>query len=134
MKKAATEALDLFPNKPSAYMYYGRAYTLSNEAGEAIDLLEEGLLVSGRDVTGKSNIYAELGRAYLASKNLAKANENIVKSLALSNNQNGLALEIEGDIQFANGETDQAVESWNSAIKVGVQSQRLQQKIDTKGL
>ena len=134
MKKAATDALDYFPNKPSAYMYYGRAYTLANEISEAIELLEEGLLVSGKDITSKSNIYAELGRAYLANKNIAEANKNIAKSLELSNNKNGLALEIKGDIQFAKGDTDQAVVSWNSAIRAGVQSQRLQQKIDTKGL
>jgi tetratricopeptide (TPR) repeat protein len=134
MKITATNALDLFPNQPSAYMYYGRAYTLSNDAEEAIDLLEEGLLVSGRDVTSKSNIYAELGRAYLFNKNSAKANENIEKSLKISNNQNGLALEIKGDIYFANADTDQAIESWSCAVKAGIQSKRLQQKIDSKGL
>lgn len=134
LKITATNALDLFPNKPSAYMYYGRAYTLSNEISEATEILEEGLLVSGKDVTSKSNIYAELGRAYFASSNIAEASENIEKSLELSNNKNGLALEIKGDIQFAKGDTDQAVESWNSAIKVSVHSQRLQHKIDTKRL
>lgn len=132
MKKAAINALDLFPNKPTAYMYYGRAHTLANDLEEAIDLLEEGLLVSGKDVTSKSNMYAELGRAYLASKDIPKANENITKSLELSNNQNGLALEIKGDILFAKGEKDQAIKSWMESQSKGLQSKRLQQKIDTK--
>lgn len=132
MKKAAIDALDLFPNKPSAYMYYGRAHTLANDIEEATDLLEEGLLVSGRDVTSKSNIYAELGRAYLAGKDIPKADENIAKSLELSNNQNSLALEIKGDIQFAKGDKDQAIKSWMESQSKGVKSQRLQQKIDTK--
>ncbi len=132
MKKAVINALDLFPNKPSAYMYYGRAHTLANDIEEATDLLEEGLLVSGKDVTNKSNIYAELGRAYLASNDMAKANESIVKSLELSNNQNGLALEIKGDIQFAKGDKDEAIKSWMESQTKGVKSQRLQQKIDTK--
>jgi len=134
LKKASIDALDLFPNKPSAYMYYGRAHTLANDIEEATDLLEEGLLVSGRDVTSISNIYAELGRAYLANKNFTKANESTAKSLELSENQNSLALEIKGDIHFANGDTDQAIKSWKEALNKGVQSQRLQQKIDNKGL
>ena len=135
LKKTATNALDLFPNKSSAYMYYGRAYTLNNDIEEAIELLEEGLLVSGKDVTGKSNLYAELGRAYLAAKDLPKASENVTKALDLSKNQNGLALEIKGDIQYVKGEKGDAVKSWKEAItKGGILSQRLQEKIDTKKL
>lgn len=132
LKSTATNVLDLFPNKPSAYEYYGKAYTLSNEVDEAIDLLSEGLMVSGKNVTSKSNIYAELGRAYLMKKDIEEANRNITKSLQLSDNKNGLALEILGDINYNEGKIDKAVENWKKAQKLGVRSNSLQKKIDTK--
>ena len=134
LKKTAIEALDLFPNKPSAYVYYGRAHTLNNDAEEAIDLLQEGLLVSGKDLYAKSNLYAELGRAFLSKSNKEKANENILKSLEISKNQNGLAYAIEGDIQFNSGNVDKAVDSWKKAQKLGIKSISLQKKIENRRL
>lgn len=132
LKQTSTNVLDLFPNKPAAYVYYGRAHTMVNEIDEAIDLLEEGLMVSGKDVTSKSNVYAELARAYLIKKDITEANKNITKSLELSSNQNSLALEIKGDIYFTEGNPDKAVEHWKKAQKISAGSERLQQKIDTK--
>lgn len=130
--KVAINALDLFPNKPSAYMYYGRAHTLNNDLDEAIDVLQEGILVSGRDVTSKSNIYAELGRAHASTKDTKKANESIAKSLELSNNRNSLALDIQGDIFAKNGEIDKAIESWKLSQKMGNSSPVLADKIKNR--
>lgn len=134
LKKRAIEALDLFPNKPSAYMYYGRAHTLSNDATEAIDLLQEGLLVSGKDLYSKSNIYAELGRAFDAKGNTERALESIKNSLDISKSQNGLAYEIEGDIYSKSGKSDKALESWKKAQKLGMKSLTLQKKIENRKL
>jgi Tfp pilus assembly protein PilF len=89
-------------------------------------------MVSGKNVTSKSNIYAELGRAYLMKKDIEEANRNITKSLQLSDNKNGLALEILGDINYNEGKIDKAVENWKKAQKLGVRSNSLQKKIDTK--
>jgi len=132
LKQTATNVLDLFPNKPSAYVYYGRAYTMVNEMDEAIDLLEEGLMVSGKDVTSKSNIHAELARAYLMKKEISEANDNITKSLELSKNQSSLALEIKGDICFVEGQPDKAIAHWKKAQKINAGSKRLEQKIVNK--
>ena len=85
--KIATEALDLYPNKASAYMYYGRANTFTKNYTEAIDLLNEGILVSGKDLYNKSNILAELGRAYSYENNFEAADENISKALKMSDNK-----------------------------------------------
>jgi len=132
LKKTATDALDLFPNKPSAYMYYGRAYTMGNDVTEAIDILQEGIMVSGKDVTNKSNIYAELGRAYLTKKEYDKADESITKSLELSKDLNGVAHEIKGDLHYAKGDTDLAVKSWKKAMDTSSASPRIQEKIDSR--
>jgi len=134
MKKAATSYLDLFPNKPAAYVYYGRAYSLANDPTEAIDLLSEGLMVSGKDINAKSNVTAELARAYMISKDDKQALSYVDQSLSMSNNQNPLALEIKGDILYATGKEDEAISLWRDAIKAGMNSSRLQSKIDNKKL
>ena len=132
--RVATEALDFFPNKASAYMYYGRANTMNKDFVEAIDLLNEGLFVSGKDLYHKSNIHAELARAHAANKNLDFADQNITKALEISQNQNPLALEIKGDILFLKGETDSAVEYWKKAQEAGIRSINLSEKIEQKKL
>ncbi len=132
--RVATDALDLFPNKGSAYMYYGRANTLTKNYDEAIDLLNEGIFVSGKDVYSKSNIMAELARAYSGQKKYEEAEENISNALKLSNNKNGLALEIYGDILYLKGDADGAIEQWKKAQKAGIRSSNLAEKIELKKL
>ena len=132
--RVATEALDLFPNKASAYMYYGRANTFTKNHDEAIDLLNEGLLVSGKDVYHKSNILAELARAYAAMGDMETAEKHIVNSLTISEDKNGLALEIKGDILFQKGDAEGAISYWKKAQKTGIRSTNLADKIEQKKL
>jgi len=132
--RVATDALDLFPNKASAYMYYGRANTLTKNYSEAIDLLKEGVFVSGKDVYNKSNILAELARAYSGQNDFDLAEENITSALNMSDNKNGLALEISGDILFLKGDTSGAISQWKKAQKAGIRSNNLSEKIESKKL
>jgi tetratricopeptide (TPR) repeat protein len=132
--KVATEALDLFPNKASAYMYYGRANTFVENYDEAVDILKEGIFVSGKDIYNKSNMLAELARAYSGQKNYAVAEENIASALQLSDNKNGLALEIYGDILFQKGDKEGAIKQWKNAQKNGIRSRNLAEKIELKKL
>ncbi len=128
--KIATEALDLFPNKASAYMYYGRANTFTKNYTEAIDLLNEGIFVSGKNVYNKSNILAELARAYSGRNNYESAEENIASALKMSDNNNGLALEIYGDILYQKGDSAGAITQWEKAQKAGIRSNNLSEKIE----
>jgi len=132
--RVATDALDLFPNKASAYMYYGRANTLNKDYVEAIDLLNEGIFVSGKDVYHKSNMNAELARAYSAQNNFERAEKKINEALQLSNNKNPLAFEIYGDILYQKGDTDGAITQWKNAQKAGNTSNILSEKIELKKL
>lgn len=132
--RVATDALDYFPNKASAYMFYGRANTMSQNYDEAIDILNEGLFVSGKDIYNKSNIYAELARTQSANKDFESAEITIGKALELSENKNGLALEIYGDILYQKGEVEEAVKQWKNAQKSGIRSTLLFEKIESKKL
>ena len=118
--RVATEALDFYPNKASAYMYYGRANTFTKNFNEAIDVLNEGLFVSGKDITSKSNILAELGRAYSGKNDFDAADEKISKALAISENKNGLAFEISGDMLYSRGDIEGAISQWKKAQKTGI--------------
>lgn len=132
--RVSTEALDFFPNKASAYMYYGRANTGIKNYTEAIDVLNEGIFVSGKDIYNKSNILAELGRAYAGKNNIETAETNILKALEISNNKNGLALELYGDLLYQKGDIEGALLQWKKAQSAGVKSTNLAQKIELKKL
>jgi len=130
LKRVSIEALDLFPNRSSAYVHYGRGHTMVGEYEEAKDLLEEGIMVSGKDVVNKSLIYAELGRMYLLSDDIEKANTNLEKALDLSDSKNGIALELLGDLHSKNGDTKQAMKFWKLAKDSGLHSTLLGKKLN----
>ncbi|MEM9547857.1 MAG: tetratricopeptide repeat protein [Bacteroidota bacterium] len=132
--RVATEALDLFPNKASAYMYYGRANTFTKSYDEAIDLLNEGLLVSGKDTYHKSNLMAELARAHFGKGDIEGAEKHISNALTMSENKNGLALEINGDLLYQKGDVEGAISYWEKAQKAGIRSTNLADKIEQKKL
>ncbi|MEE9437987.1 MAG: tetratricopeptide repeat protein [Saprospiraceae bacterium] len=129
LKDVATQALDLYPNKASAYQYYGRAYAMTGEIEEAIDILSDGLMVSGKNLYYKSNMYAELGRAYALKGDPKKAISNVEKALELSDNKSGYALEAMGDILLKKGEKKDALKFWKKAQQVGIDTPVLMKKI-----
>lgn len=130
--EVSTNALDLFPNKASAYMYYGRANTRTKNYDEAIDLLNEGIFVSGKNIYFKSNILAELARAYAGKEQMEMAQDKVDSALEISGGKNGLALEIFGDILYQQGNVEAALTQWQNAVINGVRSNRLKQKIELK--
>lgn len=132
--RVSTEALDLYPNKASGYMYYGRANTLTKNFSEAIDLLEEGVFVSGKDVYHKSNMLAELARAYTYQKKYDDADHKVAEALEMSQNKNPLALEIYGDLLYQKGDTQGAIKQWKNAQNAGSRSSILKKKIEDKKL
>jgi len=128
----ATDALDYYPNQPSAYLNYGKALTLNNEIDEAKDILNEGLMVSGNDAYFLSNLKAELARANLYIDNTSAAETLLKESLKISNNNNFTAFEIYGDLYIKEGNTKQAVEQWKKSAELGNTSPQLLIKLETQ--
>ncbi len=130
--KLSHNAVDYFPNKASAFYYYGIALRKSKNYTDAIDYLNDGVLISGKDNHMKSDLLAELSLAYLYANNITKANSSIQKSLELSQKLNPKALEAMGDILFKSNNKDEAVKYWKKAKSNGSRNKLINNKISEK--
>jgi len=115
LRERAEGAIDYFPNKPTAFYFYGLSSRKLNKLDDAISYLDEGVLIAGKNIVIKSNILSELALAYLANRNEEKATNAAEKALELSQSQNPNALEAMGDILTKKGDQKAAKEYYNKA-------------------
>jgi len=132
LAKTTEEAVDLFPNKASAYYLYGKSLRNAKKYDDAIDYLSDGILVAGRDVQAKSDIMAELAVTYQLAGSIDKASSSIEKALQLTNNANPTVLEAHGDVLALQGDTAAALKAWTAAKQAGASSTSLTRKISEK--
>jgi tetratricopeptide (TPR) repeat protein len=130
LAEKAYSAIDLFPNQGDAYFFYGLARNETGQVNDAMDFLQEGLLIAGRDITIKSNLLAELARSYHLQGQSDKANEKVEESLKLSKGNNPYALEVKGDILNAAGQKEEARKLWTKAQNLGLHRASLAQKLN----
>ena len=129
LEKTSYDAMDLFPNQAENYFFNGIALNEKSNPDEAMEILNEGLLIAGNNISYKSNISAELGRSHFIKGNTTKANELIEISLELSQSQNPIALEVKGDILAGQGNTEDAKIYWEKAKEMGSTRNSLTKKI-----
>lgn len=122
LDQISESAIDLFPNKASAYYLHGIANKKLKKISEAIEFLSEGILISGKDKVLKTKIYTELSQAYLEDNNISNAIKNIDKAIDISNSLYPIALKIKGDILSQKGENKKAQKLYDQAEKLGPQS------------
>ena len=82
--KISEEAIDLFPNQPTAYYLNGVAYGVKKRHLDAVDVLEQGLMMTGRDQMLKYKIYGELGSRYHALKKHKESDKNFEAALKIN--------------------------------------------------
>lgn len=129
LEKTSYDAMDIFPNQAENYFFNGIALNEKNSPDEAMEILNEGMLISGNNLSYKSNISAELSRSYFMKGNTTKANELIESSLELSQGLNPIALEVKGDILAAQGNMEEATVFWKKAKELGSTRNSLTKKI-----
>ena len=82
--KTSEDAMDLFPNQAVAYYMSGRAYALQNSHSEAVDALEQALMMSRRDNIMRGKIHIQLGAEYHYLKEYEKSNSAFEDALAIN--------------------------------------------------
>ena len=126
----ALNAIDLFPNQGASYYYYGLAENAQGNTSNALDYLNEGIFIAGRDQKIINDIQSEMARSYIIEGNLAQANSTIDKALTVSKEMNPNALEVKGDLLAAEGKLADAVEYWKKAQDLGSTRKSLQIKLN----
>ena len=101
--KTSEDAMDIFPNQGVAYYMNGRAYALKKNHSEAVDALEQALMMSRRDNAMRGQIYTQLGAEYYYLKEYEKSNSAFEDALAI-NSRNALALNAYSHFLCARGE------------------------------
>lgn len=84
LKKSSEEVMDIFPNKAIVYYLNGLALAQLGETSDAIDVLDQALLMAGQDGKLKFDILNQIGEAYNAEGNYSDADQSFAEALALN--------------------------------------------------
>ena len=128
MLRFAEQAIDAFPNQPKAYFYYGAAANLKGQYDDAINQLEQALLMVGNNTSLRLDLTDQIGLSLLGKKEFASAIARYEQALPKGGEQHPGILEHYGDALSLNGQHDRAIEQWKKANALR-KSAVLEQKI-----
>jgi tetratricopeptide (TPR) repeat protein len=83
--KVSEDAMDLFPSQSFVYYMNGIAHNRKGKFEDAIDVLEDAMMMSGRDNMMKLKIHAALGVSYHGTKNYEDSDKSFDAALAIDN-------------------------------------------------
>ncbi|MBL7828560.1 MAG: tetratricopeptide repeat protein [Saprospiraceae bacterium] len=86
MQSVAEKAIDVFPNQPQAYLFYGIASNALRQHNDALNLLNQAVLMAGNNPTLKADILDQIGEAYLGKGDKEKAKDAWKKAFDLTKN------------------------------------------------
>jgi Tfp pilus assembly protein PilF len=78
------DAMDIFPNQATVFYMNGVASSLKKKYKNAVDGLEQALMMAGRDKSLKVQIYTQLGIQYNYLKNNKKSDEAFDMALSIN--------------------------------------------------
>jgi tetratricopeptide (TPR) repeat protein len=130
--KVSSDAINYYPNQASAYYFNAVANFKINNLTEAVDILNEAIMISGKNNTLKGMSYLLFCEIEYEQKNFKKAEDHGSKAMKLGGHKNPELLEIMGDISFQNKNIEKAVEFWQQALDAGSASEKLSLKIEQR--
>ncbi len=128
LEKTSDQALLRFPNQAIAYLFNAYSLNRKNEPADALDILQEAMLMSSENKQLRKSIKTEM--AY--SKFLQQEYDAALKILDSEPNETLVSLELYGDIYMKLGEKNKAIQKWKKALSLDPDSQELISKIENK--
>lgn len=126
MSAKAYAAYDLFPNKPMAYFFYGKALNENQKPAEALEVANEGIMVAAGNSTDLSKLETIRAESYLKQQKPDLAKKSIDAAMNWSNKQNPVAFKLLGDYFELTGSKEEAVKAWKTAVDMGYVSSKEQ--------
>jgi len=80
----AENAMDIFPNQAEIYYLYGLGQTENGEYRDALSVLNQALLMSGRDGRLQFDVYTQMGKTQHAMGEYGDSNASFEKALQLN--------------------------------------------------
>jgi len=129
MATKAEGAMDLFPNKASAYYLYASAKISSGQYDEASDYLKDAQMIAGKDLYHKTKVENQKARLAIGQKRYDDATKHLATSADWSKGQDAESLELQGDLFSLTGKSKEAMEYWKKSEKLGSLNPKLASKI-----
>ncbi|MCC6414105.1 MAG: tetratricopeptide repeat protein [Saprospiraceae bacterium] len=126
--KTAEQAIDAFPNQPRAYYYYAKASNTKGRYDDALNQLEQAMLMSGNQPALRLDLADQMAVAFIGQKDYQGAKSRLDAVLGKGGMQHAGILEHYGDTLYHLGERDKARDYWQKAQAIAP-SQTLEQKI-----
>ena len=128
MEKVSLDAIDFFPNKVNAYLYHAIALKQNKKIDQAFEMLEEASFISGENPKLISLI--NITTNWINLDNLTT--DEITNSVTRINEgqiTNAIHFELLGDIYKHILEFAKSKSYWETAIKLGANSTRINKKM-----
>lgn len=81
--ETSENAMDYFPNQAFIFYMNGLGYNRLGEYEDAMDALEQAMMMSGRDEVMKAMVHSELGISYFGDEDYDRSNENFETAITL---------------------------------------------------
>lgn len=121
MKSISEEAIDLYPNKVSAFLYH--AISQSKNPSEAAAYVDEAQLIAGNNSVLRSQI--SITKNWLANE---KISAELLKDINLKTITEPIFFELAGDLYQRTGNTEMATKLYSQAINLGADENRINKK------
>lgn len=115
MLRLAEQAMDAFPNQPKAYYYYGVAANEKGKYDDALNQLQQAILMTGNNFALRFEIADQIGVSLLGKKDYTAVTQHYEQFLPKGGDKHPGILEHYGDALFQKGERSAAVEFWKKA-------------------
>jgi len=126
LEKISTDAIDLFPNKVSAFVYQAIGLSMNKKSG-AKDLIAEAGYIAGKNKTLSNQL--AIVTQWLDQ---AKVTKDALKQIDLKTIQDPIYYELAADLYSAIKDNATAKKLWSKAISLGANPARLNQKLGTE--
>lgn len=121
MKKISEEAIDLYPNKVSAFLYH--AISQSAQSSKAKSFVEEAQMIAGKNSSLSTQIL--ITKNWLAKKKLSSEQFDEIDLKMITE---PIFFELAGDLYKSSGDAGMATKLYKQAIDLGADENRINQK------
>ncbi|MEZ4911433.1 MAG: tetratricopeptide repeat protein [Saprospiraceae bacterium] len=129
LEKTANDALDYFPNRGIFYYFYAKGLLKNKKVDKVQSTINDAMMVSSGNRGIDSKLHYVQAMLAIEKKDITSAWNHVNTSLELSENQNGYAYEIKGDLTAMEGDKSSALKAWKNALDLGINTKSLNEKI-----
>ena len=112
------------------YYFHGKGLAFTGSYSEAIDIMQEGLMVSGNNKVIRSTMLNGMSESAIFNERVDDAKNWIDESIQVSEGNNPLTYELLGDLYQLEGNIKEAIKYWEKSRDMGNDTAKIKSKIE----